>query len=424
MQKKKDCSFFLKDPKADTPTLINFHMTLPDGKLKRSISRFINPADWDPDTQTPYPTKDRALKEVAQVIESIIEVIPVVKADCKRNNRVISKADMNAALDVILQKKQYNKAEEVDEKGNMIADFKEIIEGMKNGKVLTPGRNKKRYKPATIRNYEERCLPKLELFFKENKVAPSYDSVTLQLYYQFISWCHTLDLSDNSIGTYIKCWRRMGQVAMSLGKHNNLIFENEEFAILKEDTDDIYLDEIKIKALTDLKLIGGYEVARDWFVLDCYLGLRVSDLRRVTMADFAGEYFQFVNQKTGAQVAIKINRIVRAIIKKWEGLPLAISDVKLNECIKEVAKSAKLKKKFIYKITKGGTLVTETLEEWQMVSSHTCRRSFITNLLKMGFAHAHVMKLAGIKRYETLMKYFKQSAEDVAEETGKNDFFK
>lgn len=422
MHKKKDCSFFLKDPKATTPTLINFHMTLPDGKLKRSISRFIKPTDWDTDTQTPHPSKDRALKEISQVIESIIEVIPVVRADCKRNNRVVSKADMNAALDVILQKKKYSKAEEPG--GDMLTDFKLIIEGMRDGKILTPGRNKKRYKPATIRNYEERTLPKLELFFKESKIAPTYDTVTLQLYYQFISWCHKLDLSDNSIGTYIKCWRRMGQVALAQGKHSNLIFENEEFAILKEDTDDIYLDETKIKALSDLKLVGGYEVARDWFVLDCYLGLRVSDLRRVTMADFAGDYFQFVNQKTGAEVAIKVNRIAKAIIKKWKGLPPPLSDVKLNEYIKEVAKSAKLNKKFIYKITKGGVLVTEALEEWQMVSSHTCRRSFITNLLKMGFAHAHVMKLAGIKRYETLMKYFKQSAEDVAEETGKNDFFK
>jgi integrase len=216
----------------------------------------------------------------------------------------------------------------------------------------------------------------------------------------------------------------MGQVAMQRGKHNNLIFENEQFAILKEDTDDIYFDEAKIKAMSDVKLIGYYEVARDWFVLDCYLGLRISDLRRVEIEDFAGEYFQFVNQKTGAQVAIKINRFVKAIIKKWKGLPPSISEKKFNEYIKEVAKSAKLNKKFIYKITKGGVLVAETLEEWQMTSSHTCRRSFITNLLKMGFAHAHVMKLAGIKRYETLMKYFKQTAEEIAEETGREDFFK
>jgi integrase len=423
MPKRKDCSFFLKDAKADTLTLINFHMTLPDGKLKRSISRYVKPTDWDFDTQLPYPTKDRALKEIAQVIESIIDVIPVVRADCRRNNRVITKSDVNAALDVILQKKQHSKTPET-QASDMLTDFETIIEGMKTGKVLTPGRNKKRYKPTTIRNYEERCLPKLKTFYKEKKLQPSYESVTLQVYYQFISWCHTTNLSDNSIGTYIKCWRRMGQVAMERGKHNNLIFENEQFAILKEDTDDIYFDEAKIKAMSDVKLIGYYEVARDWFVLDCYLGLRISDLRRVEIEDFAGEYFQFVNQKTGAQVAIKINRFVKAIIKKWKGLPPSISEKKFNEYIKEVAKSAKLNKKFIYKITKGGVLVTETLEEWQMTSSHTCRRSFITNLLKMGFAHAHVMKLAGIKRYETLMKYFKQTAEEIAEETGREDFFK
>jgi integrase len=426
--KKKDCSFFLKDTKADTPTLINFHMTIPGEPkpLKRSIGRYIKPTDWDFDTQLPHPTKDRALKEITQVIESIIDVIPVVRADCRRNNRVISKADMNAALDVILQKKQAGKAEEAEEAPatDMLTDFEAIIEGMKDGSVLTPGRQKKRYKLTTIRNYEERCLPKLKLFYKEKKLQPSYELLNLQVYYLFISWCHTMNLSDNSIGTYIKCWRRMGQVAREQGKHSNLIFENEEFAILKEDTEDIYFDEAKIKAMSDVKLIGYYEIARDWFVLDCYLGLRISDLRRVEIEDFAGEYFQFVNQKTGAHIAIKINRFVRAIIKKWKGLPPSISEKKFNEYIKEVAKSAKLNKKFIYKITKGGVLITETLEEWQMVSSHTCRRSLITNLLNLGFAHAHVMKIVGIKRYETLMRYFKQSAQEVAEETGKEDFFK
>ena len=159
-------------------------------------------------------------------------------------------------------------------------------------------------------------------------------------------------------------------------------------------------------------------------MLDCYLGLRASDLARVTITDFAGKFFQFVNQKTGAYVAIPIHPHVKAIIKKWKGLPPAISDDSLTDCIKIVAKMAGLKDKFIYKITKGGKLEVHELEEWQMVSPHTCRRSFITNLLKMGVPHAQVMKLAGIKRYETLMRYFKQTPEEAAEEVGKSKFFK
>lgn len=423
MPKKKDCSFFLKEPKATTPTFIYFHMTLADGKIKRSISEKIIPADWDLTGQR-ATGKGRPTREINQVIESITNMLPGLKSECRRNNRVISCADVHAALDVILQDRRPEKAKEKLPAPDMFTDFDKIIRGMKDGTVLTPGKNKKRYKSPTIKNYEK-SVRKLRAYYKENKLPALHTTVTMARYNEFLTWCHGQDQANNSIGVFIKCWKRLGKIAFKAGWHNNPIFEDEEFVILKEDTEDIYLDETKIEAMYALKLpVRYYDIARDWFVLDCYLGLRVKDLQAITIADFVGEFFQFVNSKTGAHVAIKINRFVKAIIKKWKGLPPPMSDIHFNKHIKEVAKAAKLNKKFIYRITKGGALVTETLEEWQMVSSHTCRRSFITNLLKMGVPHARVMKLAGIKRYETLMKYFKETAEEVAHEAGKSDFFK
>jgi site-specific recombinase XerD len=423
---KNDCSFFLKDTKGHKPTVINFHMNIPGEPkpLKRSIGKAILPGQWDFEDQRPLPSKDKALREIEQLIQSIIDVIPVIKAACKRNNRLISKAEVNAALDVLLQSKQADKAPEQLGERNMFTDFETIIAGMKDGSILTPGKNKKRYKAPTIKNYEKRSLPKIREFYKDRKHAALWAGVTIDMYDEFIAWCHTKDLSNNSIGVYVKCWKRAGKIALKKGWHTNAVFNDEDFMALKEETDDIYLDETKIEKLykqacTEKK----YEVARDWFVLDCNLGLRVSDLRRVAIDDFAGDYFQFVNNKTGAQVAIKINRFVKAIIKKWKGLPPPMTDVEMNKHIKVIARAAGLKKKIIYKITKGGELKSETLEEWQMISSHNARRSFITNLLKLGIPHAQVMKLAGIKRYDTLMRYFKQTAEEVAQETGKNEFF-
>jgi site-specific recombinase XerD len=420
--KQTDCSFFLKDPKANIPTSIIFFKRINGKPFRRAIGHMINPTHWAFEEQRPLPSKDKGIKEIDKIIQEIIDIVPAVIADCKRNNRVFGTADINAALDVILQNKRPDKAEAPV--GNMFTDFKSIIAGMKDGSILTPGRKKKRYKAPTIRNYEDRCLPKLEAFYEAKKLPATWIAVTLETYNDFLTWCHEQKLSDNSIGVYVKCWKRAGKIALGKGWHTNVIFENEEFVALKEETDDIYLDEKKIELLYKQKVPEQhYDVARDWFVLDCFLGLRVSDLRRVTVDDFAGDYFQFVNNKTGAQVTIKINRYVKAIIKKWKGLPFPMTDVELNKHIKVVAKMAGLKKKFIYKITKGGQLHQETLEEWQMVSSHNARRSFITNLLKLGLPHAQVMRLAGIKRYETLMRYFKQTGEEVAREAGENEFF-
>lgn len=419
---KKDCSFFLKENKATTPTPINFHMTLPDGNVKRSIGKKILPTDWEAANQRASGS-GKAARDINLIIDAIISMLPGLKSECRRNGRVISSADVHAALDVILQDKRTEKAKEpvID----MFTDFKTIIAGMKDGSILTPGKNKKKYTAETIKSYEKRALPKLEEFYNNKKLAPVWADVDLELYELFISWCHGKDLSNNSIGVYIKCWKRAGKVAFKKGRHNNIIFQDEEFMILKEETPDIYLDENKINLIYKQHVSNDhYDLARDWFVLDCYLGLRVSDLKRVTEKDFAGKNFQFVNQKTGAHVAIPIHPYVKAIIKKRKGLPLPITDQKLNLYIKEVACLAKLNDNFIYKITKGGKLQVFEYQEWQMVSSHTCRRSFITNLLKMGIPHAQVMKLAGITRYETLMRYFKQTAEDAANQVGDHEFFK
>jgi site-specific recombinase XerD len=419
---EKDCSFLLKETKATSPTLIYFHMTLHDGKVKRSISKKILPADWDFGGQR-ASGGGKVTRDINQIIDAITAMLPGLKSECRRAGRVISSADVHAALDVILQDKRPEKSKEPVK--DMFTDFKAIIAGMKDGSILTPGKHKKKYTAATIKNYKGRTLPKLEEFYKEKKLQVQWVDIDIELYELFISWCHGKDLSNNSIGVYIKCWKRAGKVAFKKGWHANGIFQDEEFMILKEETPDIYLDESKIERIYKQQVSNDYHnLARDWFVLDCYLGLRVSDLQRVTIKDFEGKHFQFINQKTGAHVAIPIHPFVKAIIKKYKGLPPAISDQKLNLYIKEVAELAKLNDKFIYKITKGGTLQVFEYKEWQMVSSHTCRRSFITNLLKMGIPHAQVMRLAGIKRYETLMRYFKQTAEEAAHEVGNHEFFK
>lgn len=419
---EKDCSFFLKEPKATTPTLIYFHMTLPDGKVKRSVGKKIIPTDWEPASQRAKGTGKPA-REINQVIDAITTMIPGLKSECRRNNRVIGCADVQAAIDVILQDKRPEKEKAAPR--DMFTDIKVIIAGMKEGSILTPGKHKKRYAAETIKSYESRMLPKLEEFYKDKKEPAQWAGVDLELYELFISWCHEKDLSNNSIGVYIKCWKRAGKIALKKGWHSNVIFQDEDFMILKEETPDIYLDEEKIERLhKQVVPVEHYDIARDWFVLDCFLGLRISDLQRIGAKDFEGKHFQFVNQKTGAHVAIPIHRHVKAIIKKWKGLPPAITEDKFREYIKEVACLAKLNDKFIYKITKGGTLQVFEFKEWEMVSPHTCRRSFITNLLKMGIPHAQVMRLAGIKRYETLMRYFKQTPEEAAHEVGKHDYFK
>lgn len=418
---KNDCYFLLKEPNSTQPTLIYFFLQCPDGKVKRSIQRKIHPIDWDPETKR--PRKDRDLTKYLDTFEQLEDDI---KSDCRRNKTIISKKMVDAAIDILLQESRPEKPKKAptEETRNMIEDFRTITAGMKDGTVLTPGKQKKKYEAPTI-TYFNRVISTLEEFYKEESLLPHYDAVTMETYNKHITWSHKKNFANSYIGATIKGWKRLAAIAADEKHwHDNPVFDNEDFVKITEETEDIALTENEIERIYKVEMDEPhYDLARDWFVLDCYKGLRVSDLLSITQRDFEGEYFEFVNKKTGAQVALPVHPFVREIIKKHGGIPPKISDVKLNKYIKEVARKAKLNSSFVYTITKGGRLQTIRCKKWEMVSSHTCRRSFITNLLKMGLPHAQVMRLAGIRRYQTLMRYFKQTPKEVAEDVAGHEFF-
>ena len=58
-------------------------------------------------------------------------------------------------------------------------------------------------------------------------------------------------------------------------------------------------------------------------------------------------------------------------------------------------------------ITRGGRKVTTAYEKWQLVTSHTGRRSFATNLYKSGFPAISIMQITGHKTEAAFMKYIK-----------------
>jgi len=126
--------------------------------------------------------------------------------------------------------------------------------------------------------------------------------------------------------------------------------------------------------------------ARDWFIIGCYIGQRVSDLLKLTAENIVTigqqEFIELTQSKTKKKIVIPIHPIVKDILNKRNGeFPRNISDQKFNKYIKEVAKISG-----ITEVIKGNLINAETnrkekgqFEKWQLITSHTCRRSFATN---------------------------------------------
>lgn len=210
--------------------------------------------------------------------------------------------------------------------------------------------------------------------------------------------------------------------------HTNTIFQDEEFVKPVEESENIYLtlDEIQRIYSLDLSARAGLDRVRDAFVIGCYTGLRFSDLNQLRAENFIddGKFVRVTMQKTDKPVFVPLNPQIRAILTKYNGVPPRIlTNQKMNEYLKEVAQLAELNEKVTMSQTKGGLKVTKTLNKWELVTTHTARRSFATNAYLQGVATLDIMRLTGHRTETSFMKYIKVTNEEVGYRMAEHPFF-
>ncbi len=64
-----------------------------------------------------------------------------------------------------------------------------------------------------------------------------------------------------------------------------------------------------------------------------------------------------------------------------------------------------------------------TFRKYELVCTHTARRSFATNAYKAGVPTIAIMKITGHTQESTFLRYIKVSAEENAEMLAKHPFF-
>jgi integrase len=96
-------------------------------------------------------------------------------------------------------------------------------------------------------------------------------------------------------------------------------------------------------------------------------------------------------------------------------MPEVISNQKFNDYIKDACKLAKIDGIETFTRTVGGKLITEKKPKYDLVSSHTCRRSFCTNMYKRGLPTIMIMSISGHKTEKSFLKYIKVKQEEHAE---------
>lgn len=196
----------------------------------------------------------------------------------------------------------------------------------------------------------------------------------------------------------------------------------------KQEVNHVYLTKEEIEKIKGLELPNEHlDNARDWLLISCYTGQRVSDFMRFTKdmirVENGKHLLEFRQQKTKKLMTIPFSREAREVLKKRGGeFPRPISDQKYNDYIKVVCQKAELneevqgtKRVNITPKEKKGTYrhVADTYEKWELVSSHIGRRSFATNYYGR-VPTSYLINITGHSSEKTFLNYIKKSNKDIA----------
>jgi site-specific recombinase XerD len=195
----------------------------------------------------------------------------------------------------------------------------------------------------------------------------------------------------------------------------------EKFKIKEDKTDIVTLDEEELDNLFnyDFSHDKRHDKVRDLFLFGCYTGGRFTDLTKITREDIRdGKWYLRVN-KTRDILEIPLIDNALSILKKYEAetYPLPrLSNQKLNKYIKEVCKQAEIKGNVTVTKYRGATPIKVSKPKYDLISSHTARRTFITESLRRGMRAEVVMRISGHRSYRTFQKYIDVAQHDKTDE--------
>jgi len=185
-----------------------------------------------------------------------------------------------------------------------------------------------------------------------------------------------------------------------------------------------YLNESEIQAIYKLDLSHDVVLdnVRDSLIIGLWTGLRISDFNRnLDISNIEGDYISIKTQKTGAWVKIPLHPQVQDVIQKRFGnLPQKTSDKHFNQKIKTICMLAEIDQD-----TKGGVVQVDSktkakrkvygvYKKYELVSSHTCRRSFVSNLFGH-ISNKDLMSIAGWSNEKMMLHYVKRTKTESAD---------
>ena len=262
-------------------------------------------------------------------------------------------------------------------------------------------------------------------------------AIDLEWYYEFIARSEDggkdqKPLSMNYIGKHVKNIKRVLGWAEEEGQTVHPAYRGKSFKVHQEQATDVYLTEDELARMRALDLTPhpkGIALSRDLFMIGCYTGLRVSDYSSLQADQFhmrnGKRYLEVQAKKTDKKVVVPVHPVVDEILRHYAtGVPPSQVDQTINRHLKLLGEIAEIDDLIEVRRTEGGQTMTRRVPKYQLIKTHTARRSFCTNAYKAGMDCLDIMALSGHTTEKSFLRYIKVTQEERARRIAEHGFFR
>ena len=247
------------------------------------------------------------------------------------------------------------------------------------------------------------------------------EEIDIDFYNSLLQYCNQIGFRTNTTGSVIKRIKAVLHTAFEEGISKNTIFQSNNFKAVKEKVYNIYLTSEELKKLIDLPLSGTYEKYRDVFLIGCYVAQRYSDYSRISPEHIqttgnGNKVIDLVQIKTKQRVLIPfLFPELDTLLQKYDYKVPKIVEQPFNRALKKIGELAGIDKEVVLTENIGGETKERLVKKYELITSHTARRTGATNLFLLGYSAIQIMKVTGHTTAESLMDYIKVSLEENAD---------
>ena len=239
-----------------------------------------------------------------------------------------------------------------------------------------------------------------------------FETITLDFFEKIRDYSFEVkEIGNNYFSKIITVVKTFMTWAFDHEYHTNLNYK--KFKITENEVEVIYLTMYELMILYNFEFDSKrLEHVKDTYCFGCFTGLRFSDIKQLRSSYIYDDHIKVNIQKTKTiDHKIPLNKYSKELLDKYkntihEPLPV-ISSQKFNKYLKECCELVDINTLTTITRYVGQRRIDKTVPKYDLITSHTARKTFVTNSLILGMNQMVVRNITGHKKEDSFRRYVK-----------------